>query len=147
MAILLIVIGIILFVVACCANGVDSEVWGFFSFSFFAIGIFIAIVCTVKLVNNRDVDDRIAMYEEQNAEIESQVETAVKLYMSHEDEVFESATPDSYITLVSLYPELKSDSIMQKQIDVYIDNNTKICELKEEQIKAQRSKFWFYFGK
>ena len=99
------------------------------------------------LIEARDVDERIAMYEEQNAEIESQVETAVKLYMSHEDEVFESASPDDYITLVSLYPELKSDTLMQKQIEVYIDNNKKICELKEEKITAQRSKFWLYFGK
>lgn len=99
------------------------------------------------LVDARDVDERIAMYEEQNAEIESQVETAVKLYMSHEDEVFESASPEDYITLVSLYPDLKSDTLMQKQIEVYVENNKKICELKEEKITAQRSKFWLYFGR
>ena len=58
-------------------------------------GVF-ATVCSIggglslaePLINARDVDERISMYEEQNAEIESQVETAVKLYMSHEDEVF-----------------------------------------------------------
>ena len=117
------------------------------------IGVFALVVSVAlgigfgeSLINVRDVDERIAMYEEQNAEIESQVETAVKLYMSHEDEVFESASPDDYITLVSLYPELKSDTLMQKQIEVYIDNNKKICELKEEKITAQRSKFWLYFG-
>lgn len=111
------------------------------------ITIIIGCLLGKPLINARDVDERIAMYEEQNTEIESQVETAVKLYMSHEDEVFESASPEDYITLVSLYPDLKSDTLMQKQIELYIENNKKICELKEEKITAQRSKFWLYFGR
>ena len=144
MAILFIVLGIILMVIGCtiveeapiCIGGV-----------LFLAGVFMGAASVCDLIDARDVDDRIAMYEEQNAEIESQVETAVKLYMSHEDEVFDSASPESYITLVSLYPELKSDALIQKQIELYTDNNEKICELKEEKITAQRSKFWLYFGK
>ena len=101
----------------------------------------------VILVNARDVDERIAMYEEQNAKIEAQVSEAVELYMSHEDEVFDKAKADSSITLVSLYPELKSDTLMQELTTTYTENNKKICELKEEKITAKRAKFWLYFGR
>lgn len=110
-------------------------------------GIIVIGWASWALVAGRDVDDRIAMYEEQNAKIEEQVAAAVQVYMQHENLVFDSTTPDSYITLVSLYPELKSDELMQKQIDVYISNNEKICKLKEEQITLQRAKFWLYFGR
>lgn len=152
MMLLILIVGIILIV---CGFTVykkyeDSEVASWLILIGFVVA-FIAVVgaCMLgdPLVNARDVDERISMYEEQNAEIESQVETAVKLYMSHEDEIFESASPEDYVMLVSLYPDLKSDTLMQKQIELYIDNNKKICELKEEKITAQRSKFWLYFGR
>lgn len=108
--------------------------------------VFIAINGVI-LVNSKDVDERIAMYEEQNAKIEAQVSEAVELYMTHEDEVFDKAKADSSITLVSLYPELKSDTLMQELTSTYTDNNKKICELKEEKITAKRAKFWLYFGR
>lgn len=112
-----------------------------------AIILFFIGVNAVTLVNARDVDERIAMYEEQNAKIEAQVSEAVETYMTHEDEVFDKAKADSSITLVSLYPELKSDTLMQELTSTYTENNKKICELKEEKITAKRAKFWLYFGR
>lgn len=109
---------------------------------------FIGIIWNgVVLIGSRDLEPRIALYEEQNAKIEEEVNTAVSTYMQHENEVFTNVTQDSYITLVSLYPELKSDELIGKQIEVYLDNNEKIRELKEEKIKLQRAKFWLYFGR
>lgn len=112
-----------------------------------ALILFFIAVNTVTLVDARDVDERIAMYEEQNAKIEAQVSEAVETYMTHEDEVFDKAKTDSSITLVSLYPELKSDTLMQELTSTYTENNKKICELKEEKITAKRAKFWLYFGR
>ena len=54
--------------------------------------------------------------------------------------------PESSITLVSLYPELKSDELVKKQIAVYQENNKKIINLKEKQIDANVAKWWLYFG-
>lgn len=112
-----------------------------------AIILFFIGVNAVTLVNARDVDERIAMYEEQNAKIEAQVSEAVETYMAHENKVFDKAKADSSITLVSLYPELKSDTLMQELTSTYTENNKKICELKEEKITAKRAKFWLYFGR
>lgn len=145
----MLILGLVIFVVIAIVLLIetgDIDVLYLPSLPIAVILVFIAINGVI-LVDARDVDERIAMYEEQNAKIEAQVSEAVKLYMTHEDEVFDKAKADSSITLVSLYPELKSDTLMQELTSTYTDNNKKICELKEEKITAKRAKFRLYFGR
>ena len=99
------------------------------------------------LLKASDCNARISMYEEQNAKIEKQVSVAVDKYMSHETETFKNAKSESAITLVTLYPELKSDALISKLIDTYTSNNDKIVKLKNEKIVAHRARWWIYFGK
>ena len=92
------------------------------------------------------IDDKIAMYEEENARIESQIATVVEQYQKYETDIFTDVKPESAMTLVSLYPELKSDTLVTKQIEVYVENNAKIKELKENSITGKYTKWWLYFG-
>lgn len=114
------------------------------------LGVIICIIvicCLICGINDCSVaDERIAMYEEENAKIEADVENAVMQYQQYETGVFTQLTPDSTVTLVSLYPELKSDTLVQKQLEVYIANNEKIKELKETKIYGRVYKWWLYFG-
>ena len=55
-------------------------------------------------------------------------------------------TPDTAVTLVALYPELKSDTLVQSQIEVYTENNNMIKFLRDQQIKCNVSRWWLYFG-
>ena len=104
--------------------------------------IFLAIfVCQLSVI-----DDKIAMYQEENTKIEEQVATAVQGFQDHESKVFENATAESAITLVSLYPELKSNTLVQSQIKIYVENNEKIKELKEQKINGNIYRWWLYFG-
>lgn len=79
--------------------------------------------------------------------IEEKVEIVVKQYMEHENKTFTDLKSESYITLVSLYPELKSDELIAKEISLYEENNKKILELKEEKLDVRIYRFWLYFGK
>lgn len=92
------------------------------------------------------IDDKIAMYEEQNTKIEEQIAEVVQQYMEYESGVFTEVASDSAITLVSLYPELKSDALVASQIELYAENNRKITELKEEKINGSVTRWWLYFG-
>lgn len=105
-------------------------------------GFFIWVVCGALST----VDNRIEMYQEENAKIEEQISVAVQQYQDYETEIFNDLKPESAVTLVSLYPELKSDSLVQKQLDVYLANNQKIKELKEEKIMGSVTRWWGYFG-
>lgn len=93
------------------------------------------------------IDNKIAMYEEENASIEESIDVTVKSYMAFEASTYEEFKDKDGINLVSLIPTLKSDTLVQKQIEVYVANNDKIKELKEEKIDLSKSKWKLYFGK
>lgn len=108
---------------------------------------FIAAICLACDVSYLGViDDKIAMYEEENTKIEQQIAATVKQYQEYETGIFTETSSDSSITLVALYPDLKADKLVQSQIDVYVANNEKIKELKECKIGGSVSRWWLYFG-
>lgn len=117
------------------------------------IGVILIVVCLIaSLVLGIEVsklpviDDKIAMYEEENSKIEMQIAEAVQKYQEYETGIFTEVAPESSITLVAMYPELKSDVLVSKQIEVYIDNNNAIKELRSKQINGSVLKWWLYFG-
>ena len=90
---------------------------------------------------------QIAMYEEENVRIEEKVANTVTKYMEYEKDIFIEVGPDDdAFTLISLYPELRSDTLVAKEIEVYISNNDKIKELKSEMLRISNYRFWLYFG-
>lgn len=105
------------------------------------------IVLCVKVSEGRVIDQKIAMYTEENAVIESQINEVVTEYMKYETDTFTGLKEDSAITLVSLYPELKSDELVKTQIATYTANNEKIKSLKESKINQSVYRWWLYFGK
>ena len=93
------------------------------------------------------IDSKIAMYEEENESIEKSVDITVRSYMDYEASTYQEIKDEDGINLVALFPELKSDTLVQKQIEVYVANNDKIKELKEEKIDLSKAKWKLYFGR
>ena len=111
------------------------------------ISTIVTIVLLVCVLNRVNIDKKIAIYEEENTKIEQQIADTVKQYQEYETGIFTEVAPESSITLVALYPELKSDTLVQSQIKVYVDNNKTIRELKSSAINAPVYRWWLYFGK
>jgi hypothetical protein len=115
-----------------------------------AIGFFLVAIVTIFLMYNvssaKVIDEKIAMYQTENEKIETQIAEVVQQYQEYEQGTFDKVAPDKAVTLVSLYPELKSDELVSKQIAIYVDNNNKIKELKEDKINASVDRWWLYFG-
>ena len=135
----------ILFVFVCCAS--DDEMFACLSFLFPIACIFFLVVNISHIVNGRVIDDQIALYTEENAKIETAIDELVTEYMEFESSTFAELKADSSITLVSLYPELKSDELVKAQIETYQENNAEIKRLKEKKLKITTYKWWVYFGK
>ncbi len=114
-------------------------------FSFFLLMWVFALVNIVG--TGYTIDSKIAMYEEENASIEESIDVTVKSYMDFEASTYGKLKDKDAINLVSLFPELKSDTLVQKQIEVYIANNDEIKRLKEEKIDLPKSKWKLYFGR
>ena len=107
------------------------------------IGIFVNIGF---LVYGRTLDDKITMYEQENAAIEQSVDVLVKDYYKHESDTYSSLKPENAVLFASAYPELQSNELATKQLEIYVENNNKIKGLKEDQINLSRNRFWLYFG-
>lgn len=108
---------------------------------------FMEVYCVGSLFDSIKAEEKIAMYQEENSKIESQINELVEKYMDYESETLSEFKSESSITLVSLYPELKSDTLVQTQITTYTENNNIIKELKEMLIDRSVYRWMLYFGK
>ena len=146
MFILLFVIAVVLIVLAVLNEdlaegfGILGGLIGFIAL----IGIFVNIGL---LVRGRTLDDKIAMYEQENAAIEQSVDVLVKDYYKHESDTYSSLKPENAVLFASAYPQLQSNELATKQLEIYVDNNNKIKELKDDQINLSKNRFWLYFGR
>lgn len=127
----------------CEFTGVATTVVG-------GLGLIISLIAliafSVNVSNLKVIDQKIDMYQEENVHIENQIAECVKQYQEYETGIFTEVKSESVMTLVALYPELKSDVLVAKQIEVYIANNEKIKELKETKIDGAVYRWWLYFG-
>lgn len=151
---ILLIFGIcILMIVGGCIldgkTGVDGDICYLISGIGATVGFFALLGLIIVGINVKSlsvIDDRIVMYEEENACIEQQVADVVEQYQKYETDIFREVAPESAVTMVSLYPELKSDSLVQAQIEVYTENNKTIRDLRDKQIKGNVYRWWLYFG-
>lgn len=147
MAILLFVIGVGLLIFFAVIDCLDDVGW--FAL-LIVISSFIIFGCNAYMIHqcNYVIPAQIAMYEEENALIEEKISNTVTKYMEYEKAIVIEVSPDDdAFTLISLYPELRSDTLVSNEIDIYVKNNEKIKELKSEALNISNYKFWIYFGK
>ena len=149
---ILIILGICILVNILCAiisDKADSDT-AFIFFLLSGIGFVISLIVTIVLAVNVSqltvINSQIEMYQDENTQIEQQIANVVCQYQKYETEIFTTVAPEDSISLVALYPELKSDTLVQKQIDIYVANNEKIKALKEKQINGSVLRWWLYFG-
>ena len=150
---MIIVLTVLAFLLAGLGVWMLIEEWDFVGGAVMVIGTVLLIICLIAFIilaidvsGLRVIDQKIEMYEEENTKIEEQISDVVKQYQDYESGIFTEVSPESAVTLVSLYPELKADTLVQKQIEVYLANNDKIKELKESKIQGSVQRWWLYFG-
>lgn len=122
-------------------------------------GIFELIVVIAMIFNGYNIsklqvsDRKIAMYQEENNNIQTQITDIVDNYMKYESDTYDKSLKNidlknsDVVVLTQLYPNLKSDEMVKTQIEIYQKNNETIKKLKEEKLECEVSKWWLYFGK
>lgn len=117
----------------CCGDGNEDgnmkELYAWIAIIAGVASIFLLVWVAALIItvgNGYTIDNKIAMYEKENASIEKNIDVTIRDYM------------DS---------ELKSDTLVQKQIEVYVTNNDKIRQLKEKKIDLANAKWKLYFGR
>lgn len=141
--VLLIVTGIIL---ESSINHDDTGsiiVW--FGLAIAGISLLVGFFTIGNAVEGRYIDSKIAMYVEENKAIEEDVTSIVENYMDYEEQIFKVDNA-SLTTLIQMYPDLKTDTLIKEQIKVYVENNKQIKKLKEERFDCSKARWLLYFG-
>lgn len=130
------------------------DVHSFFTLMSVLFGIIIVIlilaICCLSttVATENTIATKIEMYQQENKDIENKIDKTVKEYLNHEKDTFTNLqTEDNLMTLVSLFPELKSDTLISQELEIYISNSSKIKSLKEQEIDIAKTKWILYFGK
>lgn len=150
MIILLTVLCILAVIVASISNAYEHEMINFLSLlGAVTIGVTEVVIIAVIIAfmtNGITASEKIKMYQTENKKIENQIGELVKGYMDYESETYKNFKNESSITMVNLYPDLKSNELVQKQMNIYLTNNDKIKELNEKEIDTKIGKWLLYFG-
>jgi hypothetical protein len=128
----------------------DDELYCTATFIAFIVSMFFlfwVIKLCVSLGTEYALDEKIQMYSEENAKIEENVSAIVQNYMDFETSTYEKFKDEDALNLVSLFPELKSDSLVQDLLVVYVDNTNEIKKLKTKKIELSTVKWKLYFGR
>ena len=97
------------------------------------------ILCGFYTSSGSIVDEKIAMYEEENIKIENSIDIIVKDYQEYETEMYDT------MTAAILFPELASNTLIQKQIEIYVNNNQEIKALKVNKLNHDLYGWWLFF--
>ena len=105
-----------------------------------SISAFFIIICivtivflTTQIVGTRTIEAKIEMYQEENTNIETKVKETVRDYMNYEENTYKELIENADLTtLIIKYPELNSNELIKEEINLYIENNNNIKDLKEK---------------
>ena len=144
---ILLVIGLILFIVGACYDnpviGGPGLVIGFISL----LGIIIAGFEYNKTVTT--TDSRLAVLEEQNQIVLAQIGPLVQQALEYESNTYKDFKLDAakIIAFTQLYPDLKANSFLNKQIDIILANQEEIKQLKLSKATLNAYHFWLWTPK
>ena len=149
--VLTLVVGIIVYIVCGVHLSLTHREWIYWTLNVTGgtlAGIFlvVAFILGVSYSERMIIDDKIALYKEENAKIEEQITEIVESYKDYESDTFEKLKYDDLTVLVSLYPELKSNELVAQQINIYINNNAQIKRLECERLDYKVQAWWLFFG-
>ena len=144
---ILLVIGIILIILGFIKYEEAISTMGVIIFTVF---LFITTV-TVGIYNydKSTIDSRLAILEEQNQVVLSQIEPLVQQALEYESNTYQDFKLDvaKIIAFTQLYPDLKANSFLNKQIDVILANQQEIKQLKLDKASLNAYQFWLWTPK
>ena len=92
------------------------------------------------------IEEKIQIYEEQNAQIEQSIDAAVKAYCEHEQITYTQMSDGAIALVAAAYPELASSELVKTQMEVWTSNSYELKELKSDLVDFHRAQYFLYFG-
>jgi hypothetical protein len=144
---ILLIIGLILFIIGLIKN---EEVLGGFGLAILVVAMFVLLVVGgVYNYQSSTIDNRLNVVEEQNQIVLSQIEPLVQHALEYESDTYKEFKLDAakVIAFTQLYPDLKANSFLNKQIDIIVANQEEIKQLKLSKASLNAYHFWLWTPK
>ena len=109
----------------------------------FGIWTFVNIIL---VASGFGIQEKIGIYEEQNAQIEQSIDAAVKAYCEHEQITYVQMSDGAIALVAAAYPELASSELVKTQMEVWTSNSAELKELKSRLVDFHRAQYFLYFG-
>jgi hypothetical protein len=139
--------------------GIIGIIWGEFrdSDGILILGLvisfisFITILVTGSIYNydSSTIDSRLTVLEEQNTTVLTQIEPLVQQALEYESSTYKDFKLDAakIIAFTQLYPDLKANDFLKKQIDIIFANQEEIKQLQLDKVTLNAYHFWLWTPK
>lgn len=92
------------------------------------------------------IQEKIEIYEDQNAQIEQSIDAAVKAYCEHEQITYTQMSDGAVALVAAAYPELASSELVKAQMDIWTFNSHELKDLKSDLVDFNKARYFLYFG-
>jgi hypothetical protein len=119
--------------------------------AFIDVPSFLALLIAGGVYNydSSTIDSRLTVLEEQNTTVLTQVEPIIQQALNYESSTYKDLKLDvnKLIIFAQMYPELKANSFLNKQIDIILANQEEIKQLKLDKASLNAYHFWLWTPK
>lgn len=144
---ILLVIGIILIILG--STKYEDVLMGL-GVAIFTVFLFVTVIVVgIYNYNKSTIDSRLSILEEQNQIVLSQIEPLVQRALEYESNTYKDFKLDAakVIAFTQLYPDLKANSFLNRQIDIILANQAEIKQLKLDKASLNAYHFWLWTPK
>ena len=100
----------------------------------------------ITVASGFGIQEKIQIYEDQNAQIEQSIDAAVKAYCEHEQITYVQMSDGAVALVAAAYPELASSELVKTQMEVWTSNSSELKDLKSDLVDFRRAQYFLYFG-
>lgn len=144
---ILLFIFILIFIIGLIVEIEDLITPAFF-FMLIAMGILIGVGISYNNVKST-ATSKLEVLNEQNEIVFTQIEPLVQQALNYESNTYKELklTPENIVAFGSMYPQLQANSFIQSQINIIIENQKEIKDLKLKIASLNAYRLWLFTKK
>lgn len=95
----------------------------------------------ITVASGFGIQEKIQIYEEQNAQIEQSIDAAVKAYCEHEQITYVQMSDGAIALVAAAYPELASSELVKTQMEVWTSNSHELKKMKSKLVDFNKARY------
>lgn len=143
---ILLFIFIVVFII-CVINDDDTAMPAFF-FTIMMAGVLIGVGTSYNSIKST-AESKLEVLNEQNEIVLAQIEPLVQQALNYESSTYKEfkLTPENIVAFGSMYPQLQANSFIQSQINIIVENQKEIKDLKLRIASLNAYRLWLFTKK